>query len=159
MRLRTASLWACLPLAGVLLAAGLVPAPAGAQSVSLTSQGRQVSILVGADAVLPPGFPDDVPVLPGMTLASVQQDGSDTLLLEFRSPEAVDAVAGHYAGAMAAAGWTPARVQPVAGERVLAWEKSRRAALLSVAPEGDRQSRVRLQLLPRKGAASLPADR
>ena len=129
----------------------LASSTAFAQTVSMGSGQERVTIRVGDAAVLPADFPHDVFLPPAARLQRVQQDADGARLLEFAVSGAPDVTADEYAKAMAAAGWTPARVAPVANARVFAWEKDHRALVLMLLPAADGAS-MHLQLRSRRTA-------
>ena len=134
-----------------LLASSAVPVPA--QTVSLSSGEGQVTIQVGDAATLPADFPEDVFLPSAAQLQRVQQDADGGQRLEFSLACTADEAVAQYAKAMVAAGWTPARVAPVANARVQAWEKDHRALVLMVLPAADGAStRLHLQLRSRRAA-------
>ena len=122
-----------------LLASSAVPVPA--QTVSLSSGEGQVTIQVGDAAALPADFPEDVFLPSAAQLQRVQQDADGGQRLEFSLAGTADEAVAQYAKAMDAAGWTPARVAPVANARVQAWEKDRHAPApaTAVAARGARR--------------------
>lgn len=141
----------------LLVAALLAAAAAAAQTVSLHRAGEATTIRVGEAATLPADFPADVHVPAGATLVRVDRTGQ-RLRLEFTSPKPPDALAADYVAAMADAGWSPARVAPIAGSHVLAWEKDARAVLLAIGADAG-GARARLQLLERAQRTPAPPAR
>lgn len=140
----------CLAVMSIVL---LVAADATAQTVTLQREGEQVTIAVGRAAALPADFPADVFLPSPATLVRVEAAGPGHLMLEFTAAGAPANLAERHADAMAASGWTPAQVAPVAGTEVRAWEKDDRAVVLAATPEPD-GTRLRLKLLPRRSAPS-----
>ena len=135
-------------LFSLALLAGIVPAVANAQVVTLTTGDRQVRIAVDEAATLPADFPADI-ALPGQyTLARVERSGNDTMLA-LDLPGGIDSAAAELAARMRADGWREARTVPPATGRAQAWEKDERAVIawLAPAPAG---TRLELRLLPRR---------
>jgi len=148
--MRSTSL-ACLALfvGGSLVA--VLPAPA--QTVSLRRGGEQLTIEVGNAARLPADFPEDVFVPTDARLERVERTGDGRVLVELHVPTPPANLVDAYAASMAVSGWTAARVAPIAGGEAQAWEKDARAVV--VAASGDAAgTRLRLQLLPRRGATT-----
>ena len=107
----------------------------------ITVQGRdgeKVTIAGGERGVaLPEGFPKDVPIYPGATVASsVKQAKQFTVML--KAGDGVAKVADHYAAKLKENGWEIETTVNMAEGRMFAAKKDNRTVSVMIVPEGGK---------------------
>jgi len=100
--------------------------------------GKKVTIKGGARGVaLPEGFPKDVPIYPGATVASsVAQEKQFHITL--KAGDDVAQVADHYAAKLKENGWKIEATVNVADAKMFSAKKDKRAVSVIVSPEGGK---------------------
>ncbi len=98
--------------------------------VTLTSEDGKTQISIGENTTLPKGFPDDVPLYPGLQLlGSSAAPGTEDYAVQATSTDGIDKIAAYYGKELKSRNWEEERTMAMAmGQdmRILAYTKDGR---------------------------------
>lgn len=109
----------------------------GTTSVAVDRSLGAMKAQVGTDLAVPEGFSKDVPVFPGLKIASASQMPGMGFMIQGRSSAALPSVAGFYAAEMKAQGWAAERSQQTPAMHMYQFKKGERTASVTFFPDGE----------------------
>jgi len=124
-----------------------IDAESGEEKIVIDRSAGGMQATVGKNLDLPAGFPDDVPVIPGISIHSANETPVG-FMVQGTTEHSAEQITDYYAKQLSKLGWEPAEPQPAAGPVSRSgFTKGNRDASIMVMESGAAQNTLQLSVI------------